>query len=176
VRSGSEAEARGVEARPCRCQAGAWRLPEARRFWNTVRKTADQSKTSDTTLANDTVLTFPMEASKSYAIRIKAFFDAPATPGFKYALSGPASPTRVQVERRSRAPNATSEAIAGDAAYTSSTANTGHATSTGVLEMEIIVQNGANAGAFALQWAQNSSSGTATVVRQGSRLEWMELA
>ena len=52
---------------------------------------------------------------------------------------------------------------------------TGAGSTGGFLDMDITWQNGANAGTFALQWAQNSSGGNATTVRAGSYLEYMTL-
>jgi len=138
-------------------------------------KAAATSRTNDATLASDPDLQFAMAAGETYAIRLKVFFTAPATPGLKFALVGPASPTRVQAERRVRAPGGTTETIAGDDVYTASTAIAGNATAHGFLTMDIVVENGANAGTFAFQWAQNAANANACAVRAGSTLEWAVL-
>jgi len=138
-------------------------------------KSATTSRASDATLASDPDLQFTMAAGKTYAIKLKVFFTAPATPGLKFALVGPASPTRVQVERRVRAPGGTIETIAGDDVYTASTAIAGNATTHGYLSMDIVVENGANGGTFAFQWAQNAANANACAVRAGSTLEWAVL-
>lgn len=151
-----------------------WRLvaPIAH-AWTVVRKRTDQAKQSDATLGSDTALQFSMAASRTYQIRLKVFFDAPANPDIKYALTGPASPTLVRVERRLRAPGATSYTVASDTAYTSSTNVAGNASTNGYLEIDLIVQNGVNPGTFAFQWAQVTSVAEDVTVRGGSTLEWL---
>lgn len=49
---------------------------------------------------------------------------------------------------------------------------TGTGTNGGFVMLSGVVHNGANAGTFSFQWAQNTSDGTATVVRAGSYLEY----
>lgn len=143
----------------------------------TIIKATDESTASDTTLSNDSALTFTMAANKNYSIRLKVFFDlgaAAGADGFKYALTGPASPTLVRVQRRDFSPGALSPTdYATDTAYTSSTALTASSTSGGWVEMDLIVQNGANSGTFAFQWAQNSSNVANTTVRAGSSLSYL---
>jgi hypothetical protein len=145
--------------------------------WTTVKKTADQTKQTDSNLANDSALQFSMLANTKYAIHIVVFFDTAANPDFKFALSGPTSPTLVRVLRQHIDPNALTTIItASETSYTASTAVAGGTgTNGGYIEMHIIVQNGANAGTFAFQWAQNTSNGSATIVRAGSYLEYMTL-
>jgi hypothetical protein len=143
--------------------------------WTMVKKSADQAITSNNTLANDNTLTFAMAASTNYAIRITAYFDTGAAEDFKYALTGPAAPTYVRVRRKHVVPGATADVNGMDTAATASTAVTGAGTNGGFLDMDITWQNGANAGTFALQWAQNSSGANATTVRAGSYVEYMTL-
>lgn len=140
-----------------------------------IKKTADESKASNTTLANDNALFFSMAANTKYSIRIRIYGVAPATPGFKYQIVGPASPTLVLIETATRAPAGTSLTVSGTTASAfpaASTAITGNATSHFYLEIDIVVQNGVNAGTFAFQWAQSTSNGTAAIVRAGSHLEY----
>lgn len=146
----------------------------AKQHWRTIRKTADQSKTTDQVASDDPILKFHMEANRKYSIRIAIYFTAGASPDIEYGLSGPASPTVVHVSRRSRAPNATAYVVAFEAAYTPTTFISGNDTSTlGEIFFDLIVHNGANAGTFAFQWAQGNSSATATTIRAGSYLQWM---
>jgi hypothetical protein len=140
-----------------------------------IKKIADQSKASNTTLANDDTLFFSMAANTKYSIRIRIFGVAPATPGFKYQIVGPASPTLVLIETATRAPAGSSLTVSGTTASAfpaASTAITGNATSHFFLEIDVVVQNGVNAGTFAFQWAQNASNATASIVRAGSHLEY----
>lgn len=147
--------------------------------WKVKAKTADQSKANDTTLANDDTLFFSMAASTKYSIRIRVYGVAPATPSFKYLIVGPASPTLVLIETALRAPAGTTFTVAGTTASAfpgAATVITGNATSHFYLELDIIVQNGANAGTFAFQWAQNATSTpNPCLVRAGSYLEYLVL-
>lgn len=137
-----------------------------------LRKTTTQSIASSTALTSDTALQFAMAASKTYQIRIVAKFNGPATPGFQYALTGPASPTSVRVDRWIQAPAATAFVKGVDTAYTTAQTVTGNATTQGYIEMDITVANGVNAGTFAFQWAQAVSNATPSTVELGSYLEW----
>jgi hypothetical protein len=116
-----------------------------------------------------------MAANTNYTIRIVVFFDTAATPDFKYALTGPAAPTYVRVRRHHVVPGSTANVDGMDTAATASTSVTGAAATGGFVEMIIAWQNGANAGTFAFQWAQNTSNASATTVRAGSYLEYMTL-
>jgi hypothetical protein len=146
--------------------------------WTTVKKVSDEAKSANTTLANDAALSFPMAASTKYHVRLKVFFDTTANADFKYALTGPTSPTLVRVHRRHSPPSAAAgtdnETTVVDATITGSTSiTTPTGTTGGWVEMDAIVHNGANAGTFAFQWAQDTSDGIgSTTVRAGSYLEY----
>lgn len=139
-----------------------------------IKKTSDQSKSTDTVLANDTALLFTMAANTKYSIRIRIYGVAPATPGFKWGLTGPASPTLLLIEQALRAPAATAFTVSGTtgSSYPTNQAVTGNATSHFYLELDVVVQNGANSATFAFQWAQNASNGSAAIVRAGSYIEY----
>lgn len=136
-----------------------------------VGKTSDQSKTSDTTLANDSALTLAMAANTKYEIRLVVFFDTGATPDFKYALVGPTSPTLTRFYRMRCVAGSAPSTLALNTALPSESL-TGTGTTGGYIEMVILWQNGANAGTFAFQWAQNTSDVGATTVLGGSYLEY----
>jgi hypothetical protein len=142
--------------------------------WLLLKKTADENKGSNTTLANDNTLFFTMLANTKYRIQLKIHFEAPATPGFKFALSfGTATTSLVRIERQLRAPAATAYTIASDTAATASTAVTGNAATNGYLEIDMIIQVSGTGGVFGFQWAQSVSSATVSTVRAGSILEYM---
>jgi hypothetical protein len=138
-------------------------------------KAVSTSRTNTTVLANDPDLQFQMAANTNYAITLKLYFSAPAAPGFKYAMTGPASAIRVQAEQRLRAPGATAETVGGGLIYPASTIVAGNFLDYGFLFAELVVENGANAGAFALQWAQGLVDASASILRAGSTLEWLRL-
>lgn len=141
-------------------------------------KTANQTVQSNATLFTDSALQFSMAASGIYQITIRVFFDTTAAADFKFALTGPASPTAVRLLRKHIDPNAlTSLIVASEVAYTSSTAvAAGTGTTGGVVEFDMIVQNGVNAGTFGFQWAQNTSDASNTTVLAGSSLTYKRLA
>jgi len=143
--------------------------------WTTVSKAADQAKTADVTLANDSALVFTMAANTKYRIRARIHVStANGTPDFKSRLTGPASPTLMLMHWRN--PNAASglESAARMEAVYSATDYllAGTAAFENVIYIDGYVHNGANAGTFAFQWAQNVSDAGATTVRAGSYLEY----
>ena len=142
-----------------------------------VSKTADQSITSDNTLNNDSQLLFPMLANTKYQFKLEVFFDTGTTPDFKWRHTGPASPTLVRIVERGSVPgsgtlsfNIATAYSTADNTLTSSSGTTG-----GYVSLEGIIHNGANAGDFHFQWSQNSSSVTATTVRAGSYIEYVQV-
>lgn len=142
--------------------------------WILVPKTNFEARSNTATLANDGDLKFQMAANTNYMIRARVYFSTGATADFKYALTGPASPSSVSVVRKHIDPSALTSLVAtSEGAYTASTAIAGGAgTAGGYIEFDVRVRNGANAGTFAFQWAQNTSDATAAVVLEGSYLEY----
>jgi hypothetical protein len=142
-------------------------------LWKQVLKTADETKTSNTTLASDGALKFTMAASTKYAVRGRIYFVTGATGDFKARHTGPASPSLVLIQRRAVAAGASADSsIAVDAAYSSADITALGGAGSGWIEFDGIIYNGTNAGDFAWQWAQNTTDATATVVKAGSYLEW----
>lgn len=148
--------------------------PAAGSAWTTVKKTGDQSVTNNATLFDDAALRFAMLANTKYAIRGRIYFDTGATGDFKWRHVGPSSPALVRIRRQNILPGTTAWAnIAVDTAYSAADiALAGTGTNGGYIEFEGIIQNGAAAGEFKFQWAQNTANGTPTVVRAGSHLEY----
>lgn len=147
-------------------------------LWTTVSRTTDATaKTSNTTLSADDTLKFAMGANKKYQVRARIFYITGGTPDFKWRHSGPASPTRIALSRRTIAPGATSNSnIALDTAYSSADVAVDGAAGTGCVYIDGIVENGANAGDFEFHWAQNTSNGTGTYTIAGSYIEYREVA
>lgn len=143
-------------------------------LWTAVRKTADETISSDATLGDDAVLKFAMLANTKYSFRARIFFDTSAAADFKYRHSGPAAPTLVRIHRR--------EVIAGGTADTTSTVDAaysaadisliGAGTTGGYIELDGVIHNGANAGDFVFQWSQDTSNASNTTVLAGSYIEW----
>lgn len=141
--------------------------------WTTLSKGSDETRTGTTTLANDSVMQFPMAASTNYRVRGQVFFDTTANGDFKYALTAPGSPTLVRGVRTSCIAGGT-PAIVGvvDLAAVGSTSLAGAGTTGGYVGFEFIWQNGVNAGIWAFQWAQDTSDGGNTIVRAGSYIQY----
>jgi hypothetical protein len=135
-----------------------------------IVKTATQTKTSDTALANDNTLSFSMAASTTYIINLVVLFTSSATPDIKYALTGPASPV-VVASWKTLIGSATAHNSTYESSYTPSSTilTTGN---TCFIIYRMVVINGANSGTFAFQWAQNTSSVDPTSVYPGSYLEY----
>lgn len=134
--------------------------------WTLVRKMSSTVKNSDAVLAVDPVLKFPMLANTTYLIRgqINAFTNA--TPDLKYRFTGPASPTVVRIVRTHAIGGGGSAPANGIAAAYDSADVVFLATGAQAISIafEAYVENGANAGDFEFQWAQNTSNAANTSV------------
>ena len=152
-------------------------------LWHTVMKTSTETRTTTAVLAADSVLKVAMQANTKYAIRLTVFVDSLATPDFKFRLAGPASPTLVRswmvlyggpASGGTTASSATSRLentySAADITIVSAADQLGTK-----LSIDMIIHNGASAGDFEFQWAQNTSSGSATSVLAGSYLDWRQI-
>lgn len=140
-----------------------------------ITKFGDEIRSSTTTLQNDTALLFPVQPNRFYVVRYVIKFDAPAAAGFSWRINGPASVGWVRLDKTWRAPGATTistEVSDAGGAYPSAKTIAGNASTSGFLEIEARINNGPNAGNVAFQWAQASSSGSATIVGVTSYLDW----
>jgi len=144
-----------------------------------VPKTADQTKTSNITLANDTHLVFQTPAIGTYIIRVVAYLTtANATMDYKFATDFSGTSTQTNVRRYMLA-----GAVSGTANETlfatalpigSTIAAT---TTTGVARVEIEVLLVVTVtGTFGFQWAQNTSDLGALICKAGSYLEWLRVS
>lgn len=146
--------------------------------WALVKKTSDQSISSNTSLADDSALQFTMAANKTYAIR--AYYSVSVgTGGVKISFNGPSSPTRLRFGAISGA--GTSGASFQNGSLVASLYDTAIFNFTGgssvmAFHFQGVVENGSTAGTFAMRIAQSSSSASATVYEKGSWLEYVEIA
>lgn len=138
---------------------------------NLVRKTADESKAS-ATIGTDNSLKLTMAANTKYSIRLKVFFTTAATPDFKYRVSGPAAPVLIRRYITRAVGGGVPAMVAIGTAYDTADVALAGSGNDGIIDEEIIVHNGANAGDLVFQWAQNTSNATATIVRAGSFIEY----
>lgn len=146
-------------------------------LWRTVKKGTTETIASDSTLSNDADLKFTMAANTTYAFRMQVFFSTSAAADFKWRHSGPAAPTAVSITRRNIIAGGTSiSQIAEDTAYSAADVALLASAGLGIVWIEGIITNGANAGDFNFQWSQNTLDASNTSVLAGSYLEWMLVA
>lgn len=141
-----------------------------------IRKTADQSVTSSTTLADDTILQFPVLASHNYQFRCVAPFAlAGALSGFKLQISVPSSPTSYLCY--AEVVNAVTGAIALTNIATSVSTLAGSLATMGdhMAMFEGVLENGVNAGVIKLQFAQNTSDSAAITIKRNAMLFVIEV-
>ncbi len=142
-----------------------------------VRKTADESVTSSTTLQNDNELVLAAAPNATYLVRvwILATDATDATGDIKFGFTFPASAV---LHFSGRGPHSlmASGGAFGDGEFigrntaTSGSTVASYGLSTSVIGIEItgLLIVGANAGNLQLQWAQNASDANATTVQAGS--------
>lgn len=141
--------------------------------WTTIVKPAFTSRTSTTVLAADPDLKLALPANSKVNIRLRFQALINATPDFKYRISGPTSPTLIRGMARVVQSSGTAPAARIINTYDSAD-QTITATSlfTANVEVDIYIENGANAGDFELLWAQNTTDAASTRIEAGSYLEY----
>jgi len=145
-----------------------------------VRKTADESVTSSTTLQDDDHLLFAVGANEIWSVTAYLRVDGATAGDFKAAFSAPAAAAGWQAVIGPGTGATTFE----DAATNNQAATLGTAPSAGMLgagnfvlvQVIGLIVNGANAGNVVLQWAQRASSATATRIMTNSFLVAHQIA
>lgn len=146
-------------------------------IWQSKYKPTDESRSSTTTLVNDTDLVhnFGSDLGK-YAGRWRVFFDTAAIPDFKFRLGGSATITNARFFIKYVVPGTTALVTAVETAvpFATTYAPAGGGTTGGYIEIdgkfEVTVT-----GTIALQWAQNSSNASATKTLSGSYQELLKV-
>jgi hypothetical protein len=139
--------------------------------WTTVRKTADESKASDTTLGADTHLRFTAVASKTYAVRGRVWFSTPAAADFKFRFTF-TSGASIFIHHVSIPCGSATETVGMENATPTTTISClGTGTTGGYVEFDGVVTADASNRTFALQWAQVTSNAGNTTVKAGSYVE-----
>jgi hypothetical protein len=147
--------------------------------WTTVFRTTDNSVISNATLANDGQLQFTMAANTKYRIRASISLLNGSGGGAQIGFVGPASPSVVSYNCISNV-GGTSSVISSffinpyysTTAYPASPLAWSGSGTSFWLTYDIYVSNGPSSGTFAFQFAQNTSSATASVLRAGSYLDY----
>jgi hypothetical protein len=136
--------------------------------WTLVNKASDTTRNSNTTTSADPDLQFSLAASTNYAIRIVVKYRSTAAGDFKWSLTGPASPTEVYGAEVGANTGATNTFEA----YPTNVARLSGNSGATVMIIDVTVENGANAGTFSFDWAQNTSDAGPTAVKAGSYIEY----
>jgi hypothetical protein len=146
--------------------------PNNQSFLWPIHKTADQSVTSSTTLIDDTHLQFAIAAQHEYVFELML---AVTGPGFlKVAFNAPSGSAGWWVIEqtisgsRNTATVLTSTFVDGEAL--------GGNTNGDLVWLNGYVDNGATAGTVKLRWAQQTSNGSATILKKGSYLRAYRVA
>lgn len=139
--------------------------------WSIITKASDTPRTNNT-LTADPTLVLPMSANTNYSGTLTVYAAASAAGDFKSRVTGPASPTSVLVSQAAFLSGGTGTNRLAQA-YDSSDLVQAHTADFLVrLIVNFSIQNGANAGNLAFEWAQNATNASATSVLGGSTLEW----
>ena len=132
----------------------------------TVTKSADQTKVSDTTFADDSQLVIPLKANAAYYVTIYIVVNSHATPDFKYDITLPTGAAGIK-----NTVAMTSVTFTGTQDIeTAVTAIDTDATDQHLLIVGKVTM-GTTIGNIAFQWAQNTSSAEDTIVRAGSMIQ-----
>lgn len=145
-----------------------------------VVKASDESVTSSTTLQDDDEIQFTVEANATYRVSGVVWFGADPAGDMKLAFAGPTSATFVWVgmSGNSAAAAVTTSVHIDQQTISSSLVLGGVTANTTILAAPLdgILTVSSTAGTFKMQFAQNSSSATATTVKAGSYVELRRVA
>ncbi len=135
--------------------------------------TSSFAKTSDTTLANVTGLTRPVEAGRTYAFRAELDTTAAVTGGVKFAVSGTATATSINysgvlIDGTTILANTRATAL-NTTVCASTTSTAGTCTIKGV----VVINSG---GTLTIQFAQNASDGSASTVLVNQSLQLIPIS
>jgi hypothetical protein len=143
---------------------------------------ADQSKTADTTLADDAILVATLSANKKYKAQFTIYTNTAAAPDLKYDLNFTGTTTSMLarafhgVVTTASIPTSTSTfAMHLSSAFNVVRSHTISGTDTIMHQIEVTVEVGATGGVLSYRWAQDTSSATAVVRRRNSCLEVTEM-
>lgn len=144
---------------------------------------ADQTKTSNTTLADVTGLSVAVEADSTYALDGHIAYDAGATGDLKMAFTSPTGTTGswglygLGTSTTGSVGDVDGHRIDGFTASDTATAG-GSASFSGFMVAPIrgVVITDSTAGTLQMQFAQNTSNGTSTIIKVGSWIRIVKIA
>lgn len=143
-------------------------------IWVDIIKNATTTIASNTVVATDAQLQFAMEANASYIIQADIWLTVSSVSGYRLSITGPATPTAVKAFM-TELDDGNNDYYSDVAAYGSLRTVTPSGNEITNDHIEMLIENGANAGTFGIQFAQNSSSATVLTVHKGSRLRYRKI-
>lgn len=139
-----------------------------------VRKTSDESLSTNTTAQTDDELFVAVGSSKVYQVHMAVIYEAGTTGDFKYGFTFPSLATMTW---GTISANATTLTTVSTAAFGSATSGTSLFAAGGngagnqlMVLIEGVLVTSSNAGTLQFIWAQNASDATATIVKTNSLL------
>jgi len=132
----------------------------------------DTSRASNTTLTNDPDLSLAVDANKSYEVTVRLQYLSTSTANLKISFNVPGSATFSGAIFAVGAGGSSVSITVVDAGapITGTFHVAGFASFDGALEVSGILNTAGAAGNFTLQWAQDTSAGTTTIMRGGSSM------
>jgi hypothetical protein len=132
-----------------------------------LRKTADETVTSSAVLQDDDHLTFAIAANEIWILELMLLVNAGSAGGFKGQITAPAGASGISQTFN----DTTGGSVTGSSTSVNATFFAATLTITDEpFWVRATVVNGATPGNCLLQWAQNASSGTGTIVKQNSHM------
>lgn len=145
-------------------------------YWRVTTKKEDETRSTSDTLAADAELFFAALKYRLYRFRFVVWYTTAAAADFKFSINGPGSPSLVRLTTAHIAPGGSAFAGVGlqEAFGFGPSAITAGAGG-GYVVVEGLLQNGANDGGVAFEWAQNTSDAGNTIVRAGSYVQYTDV-
>jgi hypothetical protein len=141
-----------------------------------IRKSADQTRTATTTLADDSALTRAFEANDVVEVEALLWVTSPMSADIKLQLAVPAGSTGIWGAATGFGTGAgTTDGFGKNAAFSVSPTNSdvtlGTTGSLQVICLRGVIALGGTAGSITVRWAQGTSDAGDTVVKQNSLLK-----
>lgn len=135
--------------------------------WEKIFATSDETVNNSDTLTDDSTLQFSMDANRLYHIRGTIIYETDGVADFKCKWTGPASPTEVTT--------VIVDGLGNHTIFNSYDTLTNDVSSSEryAITFSAVVKNGANAGTFKFQFAQNTANVSDTKRKAGSVIEYM---
>ena len=146
--------------------------------WIIVKKTSDQSKSTDNTIANDSVLTFTAAAASIYILKGTIFITESAINDFQWSILDTQAPVSAYGMYQYILPSALTTLVSTfGTALPSAVVMDTTGNGSGIIKFEYTINTHAtNSGTVGFAWAQRTSGLGAAIVLKGSFIEYQKLA